>query len=399
MKEIKNVLIVTREYKSSRTPKVGGTGVFYKNLCTELVKRGISVHVFLISKYVFDIEEDGVKIHSIKDIFKANPLLELVRSFTGKLKILEQIHFKTYLSEKKNISDQIDAWIRKNSLHFDIAETHDFDGLALSIPKEIPYVIRCHGSWSVLEKYFGYKKVHKGRIFCEKEAFKNSENFITISRYNETINKSLFGIKDPKLIYNGIDETFYKPAENAEIIPESVFFLGNVSFEKGAETLISSFIKLKKNHPQASLHFIGKPNHYPDYITENIHDMEIRNSVHFYGNKPGTEIVELIGKAEVVCFPSKGENFSLSLLEVMAMQKPVVCSAIDSFKEIIEEPVNGLIAEEENFHEKISLIFKDNDLRNRISVNARKLIESKFGIDMMVDETISYYTEITERHL
>jgi glycosyltransferase involved in cell wall biosynthesis len=82
----------------------------------------------------------------------------------------------------------------------------------------------------------------------------------------------------------------------------------------------------------------------------------------------------------------------------MAMQKPIVCSAIDSFKEIIEEPANGLIAGEGNFHEKISLIFEDDELRNRISVNARKLIESKFGIDMMVDETISYYTEIIEKY-
>ncbi|MCT2407308.1 glycosyltransferase family 4 protein [Chryseobacterium antibioticum] len=394
MKAIKNVLIVTREYKCSRNPKVGGTGVFYKNLCTELVKRGISVHVFLISKYAFDLKEDEVNIHSIKDIFKANPLLELVRSFTGKVKAFEPVHFKTYLSEKKIISDRISAWIKKNDLHFDIAETHDFDGLALAIPKGLPYVIRCHGSWSVLEKYFGYKKVHKGRVFCEKEAFKNSKNNITISRYNETINKSLFAIKDPKLIYNGIDEKFYKPEENAEIIHQSVFFLGNVSFEKGAETLINSFIKLKKNYPEASLHFIGNPNHYPTYITENIHDTETRNSVHFYGSKSGTEIVHLIGKAEVVCFPSKGENFSLSLLEVMAMQKPVVCSAIDSFKEIIQEPVNGLIAEEDNFHEKIGLIFKDDALRSRLSLNARKLIELKFGIDKMVDETINYYQKI-----
>lgn len=394
MKAIKKVLIVSREYKSSRTPKVGGTGIFYKNLCTELVKRGITVHVFLISKYAFDIEEDGVHIHSIKDIFKANPLLELIRSFTGKVKAFEQIHFRTYLSEKKIISEKISSWIKKNDLHFDIAETHDFDGLALSIPKELHYVIRCHGSWSVLEKYFGYKKVHKGRIFCEKAAFKTSQNIITISQYNEMINKSLFAIKNPTLIYNGIDEKFYKPEENTEIISKSVFFLGNVSFEKGAETLINAFIQLKKMHSGASLHFIGNPNHYPAYINENIQDRDIRNSIHFHGNKSGTEIVQLISKAEVVCFPSKGENFSLSLLEVMAMQKPVVCSAIDSFKEIIQEPVNGLIADEDNFHEKINLIFEDKDLRNRIALNARKLIESKFGIDKMVDETLRYYQGI-----
>lgn len=394
MKEIRSVLIVTREYKCSRGPKVGGTGVFYKNLCTELVKRGISVHVFLISKYTFDVEEDGVKIHSIKDIFKANPLLELLRSFTGKIKAFEQIHFKTYLSEKKIISEKINVWIKKNDLHFDIAETHDFDGLALSIPGNIPYVIRCHGSWSVLEKYFGYKKVHQGRVFCEKEAFKQAENIIAISKYNETINKSLFDIKNPRLIYNGIDEKFYTHEPSAEIIPQSVFYLGNVSFEKGAETLISNFIQLKKNYPEASLHFMGNPNHYPAYIAENIQDSGTRDSVHFYGNKTGSEIVQLISKAEVVCFPSKGENFSLSLLEVMAMQKPVVCSAIDSFKEIIEEPVNGMIAEEGNFHEKISLIFEDEELRNRLALNARKLVEAKFGIDKMVDETIGYYREI-----
>jgi glycosyltransferase involved in cell wall biosynthesis len=394
MKEIKNVLIVTREYQCSGTPKVGGTGVFYKNLCSELVKKGILVHVFLISKYAFEIEEDGVKIHSVKDIFKANPLLELLRSFTGRVKALEQIHFKTYLFEKKIISDKINSWIRKNNLHFDIAETHDFDGMALSIPKGIPYVIRCHGSWSVLDKYFGYKKVHKGRVFCEKEAFKTSKNIITISKYNETINKNIFTIKDPKLIYNGIDEKFYRPFENREIIPKSVFYLGNVSFEKGAETIIHAFIKLKKAHPEASLHFIGKPNHYPTYITETIPDPETRNAIHFYGNKSGKEIVELINQAEAVCFPSKGENFSLSLLEVMAMQKAVVCSSIDSFKEIIQDPVNGLIAEEGNFHEKLNLIFEDDDLRNRLSLNARKLVESKFGIDKMVAETVSYYQTI-----
>lgn len=394
MKEIKSILIVTREYKCSQGPKVGGTGVFYKNLSAELVKRGISVHVFLISKYAFTAEEDGVKITSIKDIFKANPVLELTRSFTGKIKALEQIHFSTYISEKKKISNTISAWIEKNNLHFDIAETHDFDGLALAIPEHIPYVIRCHGSWSVLEKYFGYKKVHKGRIFCEQQAFKKSKNIITISKYNETINKSLFAIKDPKLIYNGIDEKFYKPLHNAEIIPQSVFYLGNVSFEKGADTLINAFIKLKQNYPQSSLHFIGNPNHYPAYVSENIQDPETRTSIHFHGNKSGSEVVQLISQAEVVCFPSKGENFSLSLLEVMAMQKPVICSAIDSFKEIIEEPVNGLIAAEENFHEKIGLIFEDGDLKDRLALNARKLIEVKFGIDKMVDETLRYYQEI-----
>jgi len=76
------------------------------------------------------------------------------------------------------------------------------------------------------------------------------------------------------------------------------------------------------------------------------------------------------------------------------MQKPVICSDIESFKEIIQEYENGLIATENNFHEKIGLIFENNDLKNKISLNARKLIESEFGIDKMITETINYYKEI-----
>lgn len=394
MKELKKVLIITKEYQCSATPKVGGTGVFYKNLCTELIKNNIGVHVFLLSKQPFDIEEDGVKIHSIKDIFKANFVFEFARSLTGKLKFLEKAHFNIYLLEKKIISKKIQNWIKKNNYHFDIAETHDFEGMALSVPKEIPYIIRCHGSWSVLERYFGYKKVHKGRVLCEKLAFRQSENIITISKYNEKINKNLFGIQNPRLIYNGIDEKFYKALDPIAVIPKSIFYLGNLSYEKGADTIIYSFIKVKKDYPDASLHFIGNPNHYEGLVSQTINDVNVKNSIIFYGNRNSKEIVELLSKADVICFPSKGENFSLSLLEAMSLQKPVICSDIESFKEIIQDSVNGRIANEANFHEKIESLFIDTDLRNRISLNARKLIESQFGIEKMITETIKYYEEI-----
>ncbi|MCD1115865.1 glycosyltransferase family 4 protein [Chryseobacterium turcicum] len=394
MNEIKRVLILTREYQCSLNPKVGGTGIFYKNLSLELKKRGIEVNVFLISKKYFEIKEHDINIYSIKDIFKANPILELLRSFTGKFNFLEKLHNKIYLFEKKIISKRIKSWIKDNNYTFNIIETHDFEGLALAIPNSLPSVIRCHGSWTILEKYFGYKKVHKGRVFCEKLTLEKSKNIITISKYNEKINKDTFEIKNTKLIYNGIDEKFYKPLQNIKQISKSIFYLGNVSFEKGADTLLKSFLKVIKIYPDATLHFIGNPNHYENLIEQDISYLTIKKSIIFYGNKNREDILQLINKAEIVCFPSKGENFSLSLLEVMAMQKPVICSDIDSFKEIIQNYENGLIATENNFHQKIGLIFENNDLKNKISLNARKLIESDFGIDKMVTETINYYKEI-----
>lgn len=394
MKEIKRILILTREYKCSANLKVGGTGIFYATLASELVKRGINVNVFVISKKNFDINEQGVGIHSIKDIFKANPFLELLRSFTGRFIFLENLHFRIYQQEKKIISKKIKDWMNSNNYQFDIAETHDFDGIALSVPEQIPYVIRCHGSWNALKTYFGYKKVAKGRIFSEKQAFKFAKNIITISKYNEKINERLFNIENPKLIYNGIDTKLYMPIQERSIIHKSIFYLGNVSYEKGADTLLDAFIKVKAIYPDATLHFIGNSNDYPSSILQNPSLLAIKDSIIFYGNKNNTEIIKLINNAQVVCFPSKGENFSLSLLEVMAMQKPVICSDIDSFKEIIDDSVNGLIANENNFHEKISILFENQNLENIISKNARATVETEFYIDKMVTQTINYYKEI-----
>lgn len=373
---------------------VGGTGVFYKNLCEELVKKNIETSVFLISKKNYETVENGVRIHCIKDVFKNNPILEMMRSITGKLAFFEKIHFKIYNLEKKIIQSKISKWIKINNFEFDVVETHDFDGLAIAIPETLPYVIRSHGSWTILMKYFGYKKVHKGRVFSEREAFKNSKNNITISKYNDKINKALFQLDNTRLIYNGIDENFFKPNFIKSIIPQSIFYLGNVSFEKGAETLIKNFLITKNLYPNSTLHFVGNPNDYEDYVHQNIKDTNVSKSIIFHGNSTKEQIVNLLNKADVVCFPSMGENFSLSLLEVMAMQKPVICSNIESFTEIIQDSVNGMIVNDNNFHEKICLLFENSTLKNNIALNARKLIDKEFTIEKLVKETIKFYKEV-----
>ena len=105
-------------------------------------------------------------------------------------------------------------------------------------------------------------------------------------------------------------------------------------------------------------------------------------------------MVELLSKADVVCFPSKGENFSLSLLEVMALQKPVICSEIDSFTEIIKDSENGMIAYGDNFYKKIDLLFESFALKNTIATNARETVKQNFTINKLIAKTLYYYKKI-----
>lgn len=395
MKRLKHILILTKEYQHPELPRVGGTGIFYSFLAKELVRKGFKVSVVAVTKKDISFSDDGVEVISIKSIFTRNFLWEFLRSISGKLNFLKPLHFKIYEHEKKVIRHQINNWIKKNNHQIDLIETHDFEGMALCIDEKIPYVIRCHGSWTVLENYFGYKKGPEGRLHCEKLAFEKSINIIAISQFSKSINEKFFKIQNPKIIYNGIDAEKFTIDKEVKLIPHSIFYLGNVSVEKGAEIAVRSFVKVKEIFPYTTLNFVGKVLLNKNFLDEIEHLPIPENSIIFHEEKNKSEVIKLISSAEIVYFPSKGENFSLSLLEVMALEKAVICSDIESFKEIIIEGENGLIANNvDDFYNKSVMLFQNVDLRSKLSKNARETILSKFTSERMMKETLDYYNEI-----
>ena len=388
-----NILLFTKEYNHNKVGKSGGTGVFYRNLALQLRSRNHKVFVFGSSNKVVNFNEDGIEHFFIKHYFKNYKIAELFRSMVGKLKFMEKFQTKFYESENRYLTKKLEKIIQINNLTIDIIETHDWDGTSLYLKElNIPYVVRYHGSWTILKKYFGYNNVPPGKIPCEKKAAENSTNNISISQYSEKINSNTFTLQNPHLIYNGVDYEFFSAQNNAEIIENSIFYVGNLSEEKGADVALEAFALIKKVVPKATLHFIGNENGYRGKVKNNL-----KKDVIFYGRKESVEIRALISTAQIVIFPSKGENFSLSLLEVLSLEKAVICSAIDSFKEIIIDNENGMIAEDtEDFAAKAILLFNNSPLRSRLGNKGRELIVNRFGLDKQMDETIKYYAKINE---
>ena len=394
--QMKKILILTKEYQHPKVSSSGGTGIFYKNLAQELQKKGFEVVVFGANKKAVSLFDGVVRVHFVQDYFKKYKIQELLRSLTGKFSFLKKIHQKFYLQEKTYLRSELQKLFLAHSFTPDIIETHDWEGISLSLVGiKIPYVIRCHGSWTVLENEFGYKKVAQGKKYCEKLAFEKSRFNIVISEFSQKVNQKYFNLVNPRLIYNGIDNDFFKP-ELTEKIPNSIFYFGNLSIEKGIETTFRAFAKVKEVITDALLHCIGNTNGYDgrlsEFLPENCH-----SSVNFHGQKNKTEIRMLLSKAELVFFPSKGENFSLSLLEAMALQSTVIVSAIPAFAEIIKPQENGCIAQsEDDFSQKAIDLFKNKIEAKYLGENARKTIEEKFTTNKMLIETLQYYQKIYE---
>jgi glycosyltransferase involved in cell wall biosynthesis len=395
-----NILLLTREYKHSSLPNCGGTGSFMASFAKELVKKQHTVYVIGINKSNSTFNDEGVFVHYYKNLFRRNPIINFFRSLTKKATFLRLFHFKIHEYEKKDVAKIVAQFLKKKQINFDIIETHDFEGLYLYLDQSIPIVVRCHGSFSVLEKYFNYKGVEFGKKHCEELAFKKAKNVVSISEFSEVVNRDLFGITNFKRIYNGIDTSIFKIVENEKIIPKSIFYFGTVAMEKGADTAIQILLKMLETESETSLHFIGIENNtFKIELLKIIEEHKIKDKVHFYGFQKTENLIPLLSKAEVVIFPSKGETFGLALCETMSLSKPVIASNIPSFNEIIISGENGFIASTiQEYCGYIESLFNSKSLSDGIKNKARNTVINRFSQEKMIEETLVYYKELIKEN-
>lgn len=382
---MKTILFFTKEYQHYSLPICGGTGIFYKNIADNLVKKGFKVIIFTINNKAFDITENGVRIIAINNHFKLNFFQKLKRSIYKRLNKLKDIEQEIHEKEFIYITKQIKKFITNNQLDIDIIETHDWEGVSLFFSKlNIPYIIRCHGCWTILEKYFNYKTEQKIKI-TEAKAFTKAKNIIFVSNYNQKIYSETFGISG-KIINNGIDTQKFTPS-NEPSIEQSIFYFGNANSEKGFDVCLNTFYSILQKYPNATLHIIGRYN------------KKIKHpNIFYYGFLTDENLINTLNKGKIFIFPSKGETFGLSICEAMAMEKVVIASNIPTFNEFITSGENGFIAKtNDDYIHYIDMLFNNQNLQTKIGINARKSIIQNYNIENTINETLAFYQKIIQQ--
>jgi glycosyltransferase involved in cell wall biosynthesis len=105
----------------------------------------------------------------------------------------------------------------------------------------------------------------------------------------------------------------------------------------------------------------------------------IAEKVKFWGYQKNA--VANIKAADIMVMPSKIEGLPGVILEALSCGKPVIASAVGGIPEVVINDENGYVIEEENIAEyvsKIRQVLNSEDLRNKMSRNAQKLIREEF---------------------
>jgi len=246
-----------------------------------------------------------------------------------------------------------------------------------------------------------FSKFHKNSFaasFAQVVAFKyhrflniysrNVDLFLCPSEYiKKQLVRGGFPEKKLRVLPYGIDPSTAKPNYTHK---KYALFVGRLSEEKGIETIIS----LAKILPDITFKIVGRG---PEM--EKLHRAGDKcQNLEFMGFRMGEELKELYANATVVLIPSRvHEIFPLITLEAMVHGKPVIGSNVGGMPEVIEDGVNGFLVSPLDLHrwtETVMRIFYDDDLRMKLSRNARELVETRFSLDAHHRKLMMYYEEV-----
>tara|TARA_B000000532_G_scaffold34520_1_gene24145 strand:- start:1313 stop:2446 length:1134 start_codon:yes stop_codon:yes gene_type:complete len=261
--------------------------------------------------------------------------------------------------------------------NFDVIHSHYWlSGLVakdISGKFNIPYIFTSHSLGVFLEGY------NNERTDCEKIVM-TSSNFVTAStNYENILLSESYKIdkKKIKLIKPGVDENLFSPDPN--LSKENIFLsIGRIQKQKRQLEAIEFLSSFREINNDFKCYFIGGPsgNSGDDYfveLKEIVKDLDLESHIEFLGNLPQSKIRELLNRSKLLIHTSEYETFGLVAIEAHSVGVPVISINQGSLKEIIDNNINGYIAEsfkDPYLNEFILKILNDDKFADYISKSA-----------------------------
>lgn len=298
--------------------------------------------------------------------------------------------------EKKRHRPNIER-IREELIKGEYDLMHLFNSLAssngISAAKGLPVkVILYRGytgniHWYDFTQYLKYFHPRVDSIFCINKEIEN------IFRRNK-----LFGKHNAVTIIKGHNPEWYKtvvPAGLSEYkIPDNAFVVicvANVRPMKGIPVLLKSTQFLSPGLP---IHFLFIGNGFDQKkIQTLITKSPYASNIHLAGFLK--DPLPYVASSSLFVLPSlRGEGLSKSTIEAMSLAKPVVITRIPGNTDLVKDEESGLLVSPGDpvmLASAIERVYRDKNLREKISTNAAARVKTDFHIDITIRELKAHY--------
>ncbi len=180
--------------------------------------------------------------------------------------------------------------------------------------------------------------------------------------------REAFGIKTPKVV--GMVATF--------------------SNKKDYATYVLAAQQILKSNQEVT--FVGVGSGPTLASCQQLVEERYKDRILFLGNQKNVEsIINIFSIGVLATFT---EGISNSILEYMALGKPVVASEGGGTNELVQDGVNGYLVPSgsvEAMAEKLNLLLHNDQLASAMGIKSREIVEQQYSIDKMISDTVALY--------
>ena len=251
---------------------------------------------------------------------------------------------------------------------------------------------------------------HSSRVRSEAdhrallELTPNFDRLIAVSKASEAklIAEGRAVLVPVSLIYNGVDLQRYDHQEACCTLPDEygmepgsqiVGVVARLEPEKGHPTLLEAWPGVIRAVPDVYLLIVGEGSRR-DALEAQARELRIAHRVVFTGRRD--DIPAVTAALDVAVLPSYREAQGLTILEAMALSRPVVASNVGGIPEMVEDGVTGLLVEPRDAQGLTTALVRlltDHPYADTLGRAGHDLVHDRFCIELMVQAVESIYDE------
>ena len=284
----------------------------------------------------------------------------------------------------------------------EIMDSHKFDIVHIHSPSvpvlpALAHVTSKGPTVGTFHTYFEWNPLYAFYQRVAQDAIENLDGRIAVSRLCvESLSK--YFTADFKVIPNGVDIDYFATPrgclgkfDDGKI---NILFLARLDPRNGLECLIRAFRILHKKHKDTRLIVVGDG---PlRWYFKTLVDHGIKGDVHFEGFANGIR-PEYFAASDIFCFPVQKASFGITILEAMAASKPIVCSDLSAFHDILGGDGRYIDPyDEHDLAEKLTELVENESLRRELGEKGRQRVD-RYSWKNVTQEVLGFYGEILKQ--
>ncbi|MEX0997217.1 MAG: glycosyltransferase [Flavobacteriaceae bacterium] len=249
--------------------------------------------------------------------------------------------------------------------------------------------------------YLSTEKPSKKFIYLRIEKILSRLNNKILASSNSEKNRAIkeVGYKEKRVIVfnNAINQIDNIPDLSIpRVWPENyICSVGRPSYQKNIELMIDVLISIKKEMPNIHLVLMGVGYHSPNLsvINSKIKNNKLKENITLLEWTSRTDVFNIINNSKLYLSTARYEGLPYSVIESLALQKACVVSDADGNRDLVQNGYNGFVIfnnDVEQYKTQIINLLKNEDLRQELELNSKKLFNEKFNIV----NTITHLEEI-----